>query len=400
MAFEESNNSTAEAETQITNEEVINEQEQVSDEVIQEDQWATMSDEEFAELDLENESPVALEQEDEQDGENSSQEEEDADENEEEINEDLDQEEQVEEDSDDLEESEDDNEEKEDSEDNTQIYKEAYEKIFAPFKANGHEIKVDSPEDVIRLMQMGANYNSKMAALKPGLKTLKLLEKNKLLGDDKLGLLVDASKGNPEAIKQLMKDNQIDPMNIDLDEKSDYKPQLEKISDSEYELSEVMGRLKDNPYYEKTLQVVTKEWDESSKQTVVNQPALLETINQHIETGMYDIVQAEMVKQRALGHLNGVSDIVAYKQIGDSLNEQGAFDQLGSEGRTPTSNKKQQPVASKPRTPKKQSAENAKKRKAASPTKKTVSTRQPSADFNPLDMSDEEFEKQFDPRLM
>ena len=37
-------------------------------------------------------------------------------------------------------------------------YKSEYEKIFKPFKANGKEITPRNVEDVINLMQMGANY--------------------------------------------------------------------------------------------------------------------------------------------------------------------------------------------------------------------------------------------------
>ena len=219
-----------------------------------------------------------------------------------------------------------------------------------------------------------------------------------MLDESKLALLIEAGNGDINAIQQLLKDNQVDPMDLDTNDELDYKPKVEPVSDREYDLSEVMDSIKDSPHYEKTLRIVTKQWDTDSKQIVVNEPHLLRTINQHIDSGMYDIVQAEMVKQRALGRLDGVSDIVAYKQIGDTLDEQGAFDHLASNGGSTTSNQRQ-PVATKPRVPKQQATENT-KRKAASPTKKTSSTSKRPADFNPLEMSDEEFEKQFDPRLM
>ena len=55
-------------------------------------------------------------------------------------------------------------------------YKAEYEKLLKPFKANGRDIQVGSVDDAIALMQMGANYNKKMAALKPNMKLLKMLE--------------------------------------------------------------------------------------------------------------------------------------------------------------------------------------------------------------------------------
>lgn len=376
MSNEDSNAQTVES-AEVESQELATGQQEVPQE------WETMSDDEFANLDLSSFEEIAGQEEQTEDDAEAF-----ADDDDEEDASEFEQESGDEEtDNDELEET------------STDInYKESYEKIFAPFKANGHEIKVDSPDDVIRLMQMGANYNQKMQALKPSLKTLKMLERNNMLDESKLALLIEAGNGDINAIQQLLKDNKVDPMDLDTNDELDYKPKVEPVSDREYDLSEVMDSIKDSPHYEKTLRIVTKQWDTDSKQIVVNEPHLLRTINQHIDSGMYDIVQAEMVKQRALGRLDGVSDIVAYKQIGDSLDEQGAFDHLASNGGSTTSNQRQ-PVATKPRVPKQQATENT-KRKAASPTKKTSSASKRPADFNPLEMSDEEFEKQFDPRLM
>lgn len=375
MSNEDSNAQTVES-AEVESQELATGQQEVPQE------WETMSDDEFANLDLSGFEELAGQEEQTEDNEGDA----------EAFAEDDD-----EEDASDFEQESDDDEEVEETSTDTN-YKETYDKIFAPFKANGHEIKVDSPDDVIRLMQMGANYNQKMQALKPSLKTLKMLERHNMLDESKLALLIEAGNGDINAIQQLLKDNKVDPMDLDTNDELDYKPKVEPVSDREYDLSEVMDSIKDSPHYEKTLRIVTKQWDTDSKQIVVNEPHLLRTINQHIESGMYDIVQAEMVKQRALGRLDGVSDIVAYKQIGDTLDEQGAFDHLASYGGSTTSNQRQ-PVATKPRVPKQQATDNT-KRKAASPTKKTSSTSKRPADFNPLEMSDEEFEKQFDPRLM
>ena len=379
MSNEDSNAQTVES-AEVESQELATGQQEVPQE------WETMSDDEFANLDLSSFEELAGQEEQTEDNEGDP--EAFVDDDDEEDASDFEQE------SDD---EETDNEEVEETSTDTN-YKESYEKIFAPFKANGHEIKVDSPDDVIRLMQMGANYNQKMQALKPSLKTLKMLERHNMLDEGKLALLIEAGNGDINAIQQLLKDNKVDPTDLDTNDELDYKPKVEPVSDREYDLSEVMDSIKDSPHYEKTLRIVTKQWDADSKQIVVNEPRLLRTINQHIDSGMYDIVQAEMVKQRALGRLDGVSDIVAYKQIGDTLDEQGAFDHLASNGGSTTSNQRQ-PVATKPRVPKQQATDNT-KRKAASPTKKTSSTSKRPADFNPLEMSDEEFEKQFDPRLM
>ena len=88
-------------------------------------------------------------------------------------------------------------------------YKAEYLRLLAPFKANGKEIAVSTVDDAISLMQMGANYNKKMAGLKPSLKMLKLLENSGLLSEEKISYLIDLEKKNPAAINKLIKDSGI-----------------------------------------------------------------------------------------------------------------------------------------------------------------------------------------------
>ena len=53
-------------------------------------------------------------------------------------------------------------------------YKSAFEKVTRPFKANGIDMQVKDPEDIIRLMKMGDNYQKKMGQLKPNLNIIKI----------------------------------------------------------------------------------------------------------------------------------------------------------------------------------------------------------------------------------
>ena len=72
--------------------------------------------------------------------------------------------------------------EEENTESNEVDYKAVYAALFdKPIKANGKEIKVNTPEEAIQLMQMGANYNKKMAAINEKLPLLKALENHNLL---------------------------------------------------------------------------------------------------------------------------------------------------------------------------------------------------------------------------
>lgn len=263
-------------------------------------------------------------------------------------------------------------------------YRAEYEKILAPFKANGREIHVDSVDDAITLMQMGANYNKKMAALKPNLKLVKMLQNNDLLSEEKLNHLIDLSKQNPQAINKLLKDSNIDPMDINLeDEATDsYTPNTYNVNDAEVELDQVLAEIKDTPKFNVTADIIGNKWDDYSKKVLLENPKVITTINEHIHSGVYDQVTAVVERERMLGRLTGLSDIEAYKQVGESLTANGQIGSSQAE-QTHTDNT----------APKKTVDPKLKSRKKAASTTKSSPKKKVDKDFNPLSMSDEEFEK-------
>ena len=63
------------------------------------------------------------------------------------------------------------------------VAKTFFEKVTGTFNANGREYKIDNAEDVVSLMQKGLNYNQKMAALKPSMKIVKALQEHGIESD-------------------------------------------------------------------------------------------------------------------------------------------------------------------------------------------------------------------------
>lgn len=273
-------------------------------------------------------------------------------------------------------------------EESTVDYKAEYERLLAPFKANGRDISVKSVDDAITLMQMGANYNKKMAALKPNLALMKLLENNGLMSEEKISFLIDLEKKNPDAINKLIKDSGIDPMDLDAEKASGYKPNIQRVDDREIELDSVLDEIQETPSYNRTLEIVSKEWDAKSKQTIANAPQLLKVINSHVQSGIYDLISQELERERMFGRLNGLSDIDAYRQVGDAIQARGGFDHLGRQGQQAAP----QPVVVQPKPKVAQDDKIKEKKRAASPSKPVAASQIPT-DFNPLSLSDEEFSK-------
>lgn len=274
-------------------------------------------------------------------------------------------------------------------------YQAEYNKILAPFTANGKQIQPKSVEDAIQLMQMGANYNKKMAGLKPSLKLLKMLEGAQLTNEDDIGFLIDLHKRDPAAINKLIVDSKIDPLDLDAAKAGEYKPGTHKVDDATMDLDAVLEDIKSSPSYSQTLQVVSAEWDQASKNVVIQNPGALKLINQHMDAGIYAIIAAEMENERTFGRLKGLTDIEAYKKVGDAIEARGGFNHL-NKGSSPDQAK---PAAAAPVivTPKPAKVDDDKTkaaRKAASGTKAAApgATKLPD-DFNVLSMSDADFAK-------
>lgn len=269
-------------------------------------------------------------------------------------------------------------------------YEAVYKELFSPFKANGKEIQVESVEDARQLMQMGANYSKKMAALKPNLKHMKLLEDNKLLSDDRINYLIDIASGKPEAIKQLLKESKIDPMDLDLEKADDYQPSQRTVDDRRLELDDVLSNLQDSQHYQRLMEDVGNGWDEGSKKAIAKAPKVLEILDSHMATGIYDLIQGELEKERLLGRLNGMSSLDAYRAVGDRMEAEGKFNHLvPNQAAQPAPRKSDQERAKKDQEEQRRKS----KKRAAASTRKAPSQSKPSMDFNPLDMSDEEYEK-------
>lgn len=285
-------------------------------------------------------------------------------------------------------ESEETDKEKESETDKTESeinYEEAYKKLLSPFKANGRDIQVTSVDDAITLMQMGANYNKKMAGLKPNLKLLKMLENNNLLTEDKLAYLIDLDKKDPDAISKLVKESGVDPLDIDVKKPTEYKPNTYTVDDQSVELDSILADIKDTESYETTLDIVGNRWDIASKAILRANPSIIKIINGHVESGHYQQIKQKVDTERMFGRLEGLSDLEAYKQVGDAINANGGF----SKPDESTSSILDKPVA-KAKT-KAVDTKLKSRKKAASSTNKNTST--PKEEFNPLSMSDEDFEK-------
>jgi AAA ATPase containing von Willebrand factor type A (vWA) domain len=190
-------------------------------------------------------------------------------------------------------------------------YKNAYEAIFKPFKANGKDIAPKTVEDVISLMQMGANYTKKMQTMASMRKTVESLNKANIKDED-LNFLIDVHNGDTEAIKKLLEKHKVDPIELDMDS-TNYVPKNNIVSDADVKFKEVLEEAKES--LPKIQDVINNVWDAASKTKILEDPALLRALHQEISMGRFDEAQAELEAAKTFGRYANVTDLEAYIDI-------------------------------------------------------------------------------------
>ncbi len=267
------------------------------------------------------------------------------------------------------------------------------------FKANGKEINLRSPAELLQLAQMGANYTKKMQKLQPAMRLIKMLDNNKLMDPDQLSFLIDLHQKKPEAIQKLLVDSGFDPNGVDTEQAAKYKPSAHQVSDVEIEFQTVLEEVEASAPGQELLIEITQQWDEGSRRALFQQPRLLAELNVQKSLGLYGQITKEMEHRKTLGNLQNVPFLVAYEAIGKELHTSGALKFPVEVAKpAPKTTEPVKPVVAATRTvvPPSKVANN-EKAAAASAPKTNASSVKTEPDY--LNMPDSEFLQQMQGRL-
>jgi cell division protein ZapA (FtsZ GTPase activity inhibitor) len=267
-----------------------------------------------------------------------------------------------------------------------------YKLITKPIKANGKEFNIETPEEAMKLIQMGLNYNSKMTNLKPSRQIIKTLQQHNMLDEESIGLAVDLMNGNKDAILRLLKDKKINPLELDIEAESSYKPTNKIASEQSVDFDDVIEGIKDSTYYNDTVQTV-QGWDKKSQTMVAADPKLISQLNAQMENGIYKQINGELTKRRAIGdsNLSGLSDLEAYVAVGRLLTQNGSLvvPKAQEQSSTRQTGRKIQPKQNNQANPK----TIIQKKAAGVPRSKQPAKPSSGKEINPLSMSDADFDK-------
>ncbi len=277
---------------------------------------------------------------------------------------------------------------------NDKAYDEAFQLLYGkPVKASGREVQLRNPEHAMNFIEMGIDYNKKMHSMKPHLRTLKTLEKEGLLEagkEERLNLLIEVEKGNKDALKRFIAESDMDPLDLAddsvIEEGRNYRPQNHMISEQEVEIEEALSAIEGSPSQQRTIDVMTKQFDAKSRQVISENPRYIVALNQDIENGIYDEVMEAVQYRKDMKQVrHGISDMELYIETVEEMTRT----KVQEEAQNQPPQYENEVVQNKPRN-----SSNRRRKVAMSGSKS--SNKPKKREYDPMEilsMNDEEFEK-------
>jgi len=236
------------------------------------------------------------------------------------------------------------------------------------------------------------------------------LEKNNLLEDkEKLSLVLEAANGNTEAFKTLMKQNNIDPFELNMEEidPESIDPNKHFGSSIEYEFKDFISESNDIGVEDKLVTNVINSWDNESIEKLVTDKDSRKVMLSHLKTGAFDRVNSEIRAMErtdfsANGDFKNLTShekyVVASNKLAERLSKSSAKTSE-PEATTSSTVEAEQPVPVVENKPKRRATDNTKRLEAAKKASKSsqtvdVGTSREASEADLLSLDNDDFMKQ------
>jgi hypothetical protein len=201
-------------------------------------------------------------------------------------------------------------------------YENFYKQATSEFVANGKVMKgFNDPKKIIQAQQMAAGFSEKMKAFKkyrPFINPLK--EKGMLENPEKFNLMLNALDGDKEAIKKIIQNAEIDPIELDMDN-INYQPKNQISSDIEVAFDDVLETATQYGVKDKVEQVIANDWDDGSVIELLEDPQNSADLVNHLSTGVYDLVQQRINEKKISDPYSAFNNKRAIDQYREAANE-------------------------------------------------------------------------------
>jgi hypothetical protein len=221
------------------------------------------------------------------------------------------------------EESTDEAEEEQDEPEVTEV-KEPEVKVDSPrFKTRANGMDFDFSQDEVndmfpKMFSKAQDYTKKMQAIKPYRGRIDAMEEAGITDAD-FSLMMDTLKGDKAALDEVLKRTGVDALDLGSDEAGVYQPKSYGRDDKQIAIDDIVGIIEQDPEYEITRRVIANQWDNSSKNMLVEDPNLINLLHVDVKSGMYDKVAPLAEKRKMSDIISGrpqKSDLDYYREVG------------------------------------------------------------------------------------
>ncbi len=199
--------------------------------------------------------------------------------------------------------------------------------VTADFKANGKMVKgIDDADKIVKNLQMSTGLTKKLSELKGIKPFIEPLQKRGLLQDTaKFDLQMKMLDGDVGAIKQFLKESNIDPIDLDIEDDFSYQADSTRMSKEEEIFGDMQETASNYGVQDQFTTTVLNEWDSESAGKLFdgeNGRAMAGQLAQQMSNGVYDKVSAisENMKITEPG-FNSLSSIDQYNKASMLYNQ-------------------------------------------------------------------------------
>lgn len=293
-------------------------------------------------------------------------------------------------------------------------YKAFYDAVTnTEFVVNGKKTKgFRDPKKIIQSQQMAGGFSDKMAGFKKYRPYMAPLKERGMLEDtEKFNLAMKLIDGDQEALKQHLKNLNIDPLDIEMDE-INYTNTNTLASQEQLVLEDSLEAARAAGIEDQVRTVIGERWDQESFNTYLEDPQVRSDLMDHIQSGAYDYVQERIEEFKRLdtnGSFSAMTSIDQYRAAAKDIQKELAVEEAQAIARqarektqvqqTPTKDvqvekaniaKKRKETAYKAKAEEQKAKVAAQRKKAASLSKKKKSAPKKVEEFDPLKLSDED----------
>lgn len=205
-------------------------------------------------------------------------------------------------------------EEPKDEEESTDDTEEKVQEKLWKVKADGIEYEFTA-EELAALAPKALNYTPKMQEIAPWRKTISAMKEENISPED-IYTMIDVLKGDKGALNNILKRTGIDALELGDEDGDSYVPNSYGKSNEQLNIEDVISPIVDEPEYAITQKIISKQWDEDSKEKFINRPELISKLHDDVKNGVYEKVAPIAAKMKLFSNDSKKSDIDYYVEAG------------------------------------------------------------------------------------